>query len=100
MNKCNKSAAISFLPMTRLHADFLEDRIRISDERVAHLLIVLHEVDVEIKAVKMFSEDELSQIVADALFACGFKDFEEARNAVGPILDAIERPEPTPQEDS
>ncbi len=100
MNKCNQSAAISFLPMSRLQADFLEDRIRVSDERVAHLLIVLHEVDVGIKTVKAFSEHELSQIVADAILACGFKDFDEARRAVGPLLDAIELPETTVQEDS
>ncbi len=100
MNKSNESAVISFLPICQLQADLLEERIRINDERVARLLVVLHEIDVGMRTVKVFSEHELGQIVADAILACGFNTFEEARAAMGPLLDSIELPEHPLREDS
>lgn len=86
--------------MSQFQADLVEDRIRISDERVAQLLIVLHEIDVGIKTVKAFPEHELDQIVAYAILACGFKDFGEARSAIGPVLDTMELQEPSTTRDS
>lgn len=100
MNKTNESAVISFLPMSQFQADLVEDRIRIRDQRVAQLLIVLHEIDAGIKTMKTFPEHELNQIVANAILACGFKDFGEARSALGPVLDAMELQEPSTTGDS
>ncbi len=99
MNKFQTPAVISFLPKSQLRAEGMEDRIRIRDERVAQLIIALHEIDAGIKAVRTFSEEELSQIVADAILACGFKDLEEARRAMGSILEKIEFLDLFPTED-
>lgn len=99
MNQSNESAVISLLPMSQFHVDLRRNRIRISDERIAQLLIVLHEIDVGIETVTIFSEHELRQIVASAILACGFKDFDDVRNAMGPVLDAMER-RPSAMEDS
>jgi hypothetical protein len=82
----------STLPTPESDADPLEHEIRITDRRVAQLLLVLHEIDVCINGLEQFSEPQLSELVGEAILACGFTDPVEARFALATVLDAIEAP--------
>jgi len=78
------------LPRAEVDGDPLEYEIRITDRRVAQLLLVLHEIDVCIRGLEQFSESQLSELVGEAILACGFTDPVEARCALASVLDAIE----------
>jgi hypothetical protein len=82
----------STLPTPEFDVDRLEHEIRITDRRVTQLLLVLHEIDVCIKGLEQFSEPQLSELVGEAILACGFTDPAEARCALASVLDAIEAP--------
>ncbi len=88
-----KSPEKTTSPTFGSRGDVLEPTVRITDRRVAQLLIVLHEIDVGAKALNTLSEGQLSDMVATAIMACGFTDLEEARIALRSILDVI-GPEP------
>lgn len=88
----------STLPTPEFNADSLERGIRITDRRVAQLLIVLHEIDESSKGLQNVSEAQLSEIVGQAILACGFTDLAEARCVMTPILEAMEVPHPLGQE--
>ncbi len=90
----------STLPTPEFNADSPEGEIRITDRRVAQLLIVLHEIDASIKGLQNVSEPQLSEIVGEAILACGFTDLAEARRVLTPILEAMEVPHLVGQEDS
>ena len=88
----------STLPTREFSADPLEREIRITDRRVAQLLIVLHEIDVSLKGLENVSEPQLSEILSEAILACGFTDLAEARCVLIPILEAMEMLQPPGQE--
>ncbi len=81
-------------------ASRLERELRITDKRVAQLLLILHEIDVCAAGLENFSEQQLSGIVGDAILACGFSDPADARGAIASILDVIEAPTLLNREDS
>jgi hypothetical protein len=87
-----KSTNESTLRTKEFDADSLEHEIRITDQRVAQLLLVLHEIDVCIKGLEQFSEPQLSELVGEAVLSCGFTDPTEARFALASVLKAIEAP--------
>lgn len=73
-------------PNTELNKN---SRVRIEDKRVAQLLIVLHELDESLGALEYLPKAELSELVASAIFACGFADPTEAGYAIAAVLETI-----------
>ena len=65
-------------------------KVHIADERVARLLLVLHELDESVAGLEELPKTELSELVSSAILACGFVDPLEARNAIAAVLEAIE----------
>ena len=78
----------------------LERELRITDKRVAQLLLILHEIDAGAADLEHFSEQQLRGIVGDAILACGFSDSADARGAIASILEVIEAPTLLNREDS
>jgi hypothetical protein len=66
--------------------------VHIEDKRVAQLLIVLHELDESLGALEYLPKTELSELVASAIFACGFVDQAEAGYAIAAVLETISAP--------
>ena len=66
--------------------------IRISDSRVAMLLLVLNEIDESMQGLENLPMSQLSELVSKAIEACGFTDPIEARSAIARVLQAIELP--------
>lgn len=93
MHKTNKlfrnSATEGMWPDPASDKTPVEFQVRITDPRVAELLIVLHEIDKCVKELEDFSEPQLSELVAEAILACGFVDPTEARIAIAQVLEAI-----------
>ena len=75
---------------TRPNSEFNKNsRVPIADRRVAQLLIVLHELDESLGALEFLPKSELSELVASAIFACGFSDPKEAGYAIAAVLETI-----------
>jgi hypothetical protein len=70
----------------------------IHDKRVARLLVLLRQLDESAEGLEALPEPELSEIVSSALRVCGFGDPIEARDVIAIVLDAIEMPDPIPEE--
>jgi len=68
--------------------------VTISETRVARLLLVLKELDERVAGLEDLPKNDLSELVAGAIHACGFTDPAEARSAIATVLQAIETPEP------
>jgi hypothetical protein len=64
-------------------------RVRIADKRVARLLIVLQELDESLEVLEYLPKAELSELVASAIFACGFVNPVEASYAIAAVLETI-----------
>jgi len=68
--------------------------VRIADERVARLLAALHELDESLAGLEELPKGELSELVSDAILACGFVDPVEAQYAIATVLEVIEMHDP------
>jgi len=77
-------------PRTLPQADAPEHPVSITDQRVAQLLIILQDIDAQVKDLESLSDRQLSEIVVEAARACGFTNPGEARNAIASILQVIE----------
>lgn len=66
--------------------------IRIGDRRVVRLVIALHEIDVWCKEAGTFSDQQLEELIGEAILACGFTSPAEALSALVPFLEAIGSP--------
>ena len=80
------------LPMSpmRPNPEFNKNsRVQIADRRVAQLLIVLHELDESLGALEYLPKAELSELVASAIYSCGFTDRTEAGYAIAAVLETI-----------
>jgi hypothetical protein len=64
-------------------------KIYVTDKRVARLLLVLQELDESVAGLEELPKTELSELVSNAILACGFVDPIEARYAIAAVLDAI-----------
>ncbi|MGD0793934.1 MAG: hypothetical protein ABR920_19380 [Terriglobales bacterium] len=69
-----------------------DSKVRIADQRVARLLLVLQELDESVAGLEELPKTELSELVSSAVLACGFVDPIEARYAIAAVLEAIEIP--------
>ena len=68
--------------------------VRIADERVARLLGALHELDESLAGLEELPKGKLSELVSNAILACGFVDPIEARYAIATVLEVIEMHDP------
>jgi hypothetical protein len=74
-----------------------DSKVHIADKRIARLLLVLHELDQYVAGLEQLPQDELIDLVSNAIRACGFSEGTEARYAIAAVLEAIDRCDPTPE---
>jgi hypothetical protein len=72
-------------------------KVRIADQRVARLLLVLHELDESVAGLEELPKAELSELVSSAVLACGFVDPIEARYTIAAVWEAIEIDDSMPE---
>ena len=72
--------------------------LQIHDTRVTRLLVLLQQLDESAEGLEALQEPELGEIVCSAIGVCGFVDPIEARDVIAIVLDAIEMPDPIPEE--
>jgi hypothetical protein len=78
-------------PTPEVNQAFADLRVRITDERVARLLLILHELDESVARLEELPpKTELSGLISSAIQACGFVDPTEERYAIAAVLEAIE----------
>jgi hypothetical protein len=71
--------------------------IRITDNRVSRLLLVLQQLDESMAGLEDLQEAELSELVSVAIRECGFIDPVEASYAIAAVLEAIEKYDSPPE---
>ncbi len=62
----------------------------ITDERIARLLVVLERLDRSVAGLEEVPQKELSDLISNAILACGFDNPVEANYAIAAVLQAIE----------
>jgi hypothetical protein len=77
-------------PTPEVSQVFGDSIVRITDERVARLLLLLYELDESIAGLEELPKSELSELISSAILACGFVDPIEERYAISAVLEAIE----------
>jgi hypothetical protein len=77
-------------PTPEVNQAFADLKVRITDERVARLLLLLYELDESVAGLEELPKTELSELISSAILACGFVDPIEERYAIAAVLDAIE----------
>ena len=77
-------------PTPEVSQVFADSKVRITDERVARLLLMLHELDESVAGLEELPKTELSELISSAIQACGFVDPIEERYAIAAVLEAIE----------
>jgi hypothetical protein len=71
--------------------------VHLADERVARLLLVLHDIDQSLAGLEKLPLPELTELASGAILACGFVDGTETRYAIAAVLEAIEGCGPMPE---
>jgi hypothetical protein len=77
-------------PTPEVSQVFADLKVRVTDERVARLLLMLHELDESVAGLEELPKTELSELISSAIQACGFVDPIEERYAIAAVLEAIE----------
>jgi len=77
-------------PTPEVNKAFADLKVRITDERVARLLLILYELDESVAELEELPKAELSELISSAILACGFVDPIDERYAIAAILEAIE----------
>jgi hypothetical protein len=70
-------------------------RVYIADQKIAGLLLALHELDESVTELGGLPETVLRELVSSAILACGFLDAIEAWHAIAVILETMEMQNPT-----
>jgi hypothetical protein len=73
--------------------------LQIADARVVRLLLVLHELDEAVAGLEDLQQANLTNLISDAVLACGFVDPPEARHAIATVLELIQGHELMPDSD-
>ena len=84
-------------PTLEVNQAFADSTVRITDERVARLLLMLYELDESVAELEELPKAELSKLISSAILACGFVDPIEERYAIAAVLEAIEAHDSTPE---
>jgi hypothetical protein len=77
-------------PTPEVNKSFADLKVRITDERVARLLLLLYELDESVAGLEELPKTELSELISSAILSCGFVDPIEDRYALAAVLEAIE----------
>jgi hypothetical protein len=77
-------------PTPEVSQVFADSIVRITDERVARLLLLLYELDESMAGLEELPNSELSELISSAIVACGFVDPIEERYAIAAVLEVIE----------
>ena len=77
-------------PTPEVSQVFADLKVRVTDERVARLLLLLYELDESMAGLEELPKSELSELISSAILACGFVDPIEERYAIAAVLEAIE----------
>ena len=77
-------------PSPEVNQAFADSKVRITDERVARLLLILHEIDESVAGLEELPKTELTELISSAILACGFVDPIEERYAIAAVLEVIE----------
>ena len=77
-------------PTPEVSQVFADLKVRVTDERVARLLLMLHELDESVAGLEELPKTALSELISSAIQACGFVDPIEERYAIAAVLEAIE----------
>jgi hypothetical protein len=98
MEKINELFPVSLADYTGPNPGFdktgSHSEVRIADERVTLLLVLLQLLDESAEGLETLPKPELSEIVSSAIRLCGFVDPIEARDVSATVLDAIEMQDP------
>jgi hypothetical protein len=70
---------------------------QIRDKRLAHLLVVLRQLNESIPGLEGLPETEVSEIVSAALRVCGYVEPMEELEVIAAVLDALETQDPIPE---
>jgi hypothetical protein len=101
MDKANKlllyPSTEHMWPTPEFNQTCSDAKVHIADERVARLLLVLHELDESVAGLGELPKTELSELVSSAILACGFVDPIEARYAIAAVLEVIEMHDSMPE---
>lgn len=62
----------------------------VADQRVARLLLILEDLDRSVAGLEEVPQKELSDLISNAILACGFVNPVEAQYAIAAVLQAIE----------
>ena len=84
-------------PTPEVSQVFADLKVRVTDERVARLLLMLHELDESVAGLEELPKTELSELISSAIQACGFVDPIEERYAIAAVLEAIEMNDSMPE---
>jgi hypothetical protein len=84
-------------PTTEFNQTCSDAKVHIADERLARLLLVLHELDESVAGLEELPTTELSELISSAVLACGFVDPIEARYAIAAVLEVIEMHDSMPE---
>ena len=76
-------------PTPEVSQVFADLKVRVTDERVARLLLMLHELDESVAGLEELPKTELSELISSSIQACGFVDPIEERYAIAAVLEAI-----------
>jgi hypothetical protein len=77
-------------PTPEVNKAFANLKVRITDERVARLLLLLYELDESVAGLEEVPKTELRELISSAILACGFVDPLEVQYAIASVLEAIE----------
>ncbi len=84
-------------PTPEVNPALADLKVRVTDERVARLLLMLHELDESMAGLEELPKTELSELISSAIQACGFVDPIEERYAIAAVLEAIEMNDSMPE---
>jgi len=84
-------------PTPEVNQAFADLKVRITDERVARLLLILHEIDESVAGLEELPKTELIELISSAILACGFVDPIEERYAIAAVLEVIEMNDSMPE---
>jgi len=67
-----------------------ESDVCVADQRVARLLLILEDLDRSVAGLEEVPQKELSDLISNAILACGFVNPVEAKYAIAAVLQVIE----------
>src|SRR3981189_3097779 len=77
-------------PTPEVNKAFADLKLRITDERGARLLLLLHELDESMAGLEELPKTELRELISSAILSCGFVDPIEERYAIRSVWQGVE----------